>query len=98
MDTIIIPALKVTLWALSFYINIIIIAVIFDWLKAFNVINSYNKFVWAVGSFLYNITEPAYKRIRRVIPPIGGIDLSPLILILAIYFVQEVITQILFKI
>ncbi len=97
MDIILIPALKVLITLLSIYINIIIIAVIFEWLRIFNVINPYNKFVSIIGNFLFNATNPIYRRIRRIIPQMGTIDLSPLILILIIYFIQEVIIQILFK-
>ncbi len=97
MDIILIPALKVVFWLLGFYINIIVIAVIFDWLRIFNVINSYNKFVYIIGEFLYKATAPVYKQIRKIIPPFGNLDLSPFILIIAIYFLQEVIMQVLFK-
>ncbi len=65
------------------------ISVILTWLVQFNVVNTSNQLVYMVGDFLYRITEPVLKRIRSVIPPIGGIDLSPLILLLALFFIQQ---------
>ena len=67
---------------------IVLLSVIFSWLYAFNVINSSNQFVNAVGKFLYNITEPMYRPIRRFLPDLGGIDITPLIVLLLISFVQ----------
>ena len=58
----------------------------------FNVINTSNQLVYMVGDFLYRITEPVLKRIRSVVPSIGGIDLSPLILLVGLVFVRSLIT------
>jgi YggT family protein len=73
---------------LNFYWWIVILSVIFSWLFAFNVINSSNQFVNMVAQFLYNMTEPVYSRIRRFLPNLGGIDLSPIIVLFAIMFLQ----------
>jgi len=73
---------------IGLYIFIVIISVVLTWLVQFNVVNTSNQLVYMVGDFLYKITEPVLKRIRSVIPPIGGIDLSPLILLLVLWFVQ----------
>ena len=67
---------------------IVILSVIFSWLYAFNVINSSNRFVDAVGRFLYNVTEPIYRPIRRYMPDLGGIDITPIIVLLIITFLQ----------
>ncbi len=75
--------------ALNLYTWILIISAIFSWLYAFNVINSSNQFVAAIGSFLYNVTEPALRPIRRVLPNLGGIDISPIILLLIIFFIRS---------
>lgn len=73
---------------LNFYWWIVILSVVFSWLYAFNVINSSNQFVNTVSRFLYQMTEPLYGRIRRFLPDLGGIDLSPIIVLFGIMFLQ----------
>jgi YggT family protein len=68
------------------YIWVIIGGAILSWLVAFNVVNVRNRFVYQLGRFLEAITEPALRPIRRVIPLLGGVDLSPIVLILALQF------------
>lgn len=70
---------------------IIIIQAILSWLIAFNVINTYNDFVRNVLVALDRITMPIYRPIRRIMPDLGALDLSPLVVLLAIYIVQQVI-------
>ena len=77
--------------ALYLYWWIIILSAIFSWLFAFNVINSRNQFVGMVGNFLFRITEPALRPIRSIMPDLGGIDISPIILLLIIYFIRELL-------
>ncbi len=77
--------------ALQLYIWLLIASAILSWLVAFNVVNVRNPFVNTVGNFLYRITEPALRPIRNVMPDLGGIDISPVILILIIIFIQYVI-------
>jgi YggT family protein len=79
--------------ALNFYMWMIILSAILSWLVAFNVVNTRNPFVAAVGDFLYRITEPALRPIRSFLPSLGGIDISPLILILIIIFIQQLIAD-----
>jgi YggT family protein len=76
---------------LQLYIWLLIAAAILSWLIAFNVVNVRNPVVSAVGEFLYRITEPALAPIRRRMPNLGGIDISPVILILVIIFIRYVI-------
>jgi len=83
--------LDVTYIALTLYVWLLIAAAILSWLIAFNVVNTRNQAVAVVGEFLYRITEPALRPIRRVLPNLGGIDISPVILILIIFFIQRVI-------
>ncbi|GAB4148141.1 MAG: YggT family protein [Sphingomonadales bacterium] len=71
---------------LYFYIWVIVIGAVMSWLIAFNVINAYQPFVRQVMSFLWAITEPVLKPIRRWIPLLGGVDISPIILILVLQF------------
>ena len=82
-------AIFVTLhYAIGIYWWIIIAAAVFSWLHAFNVVNSRNAFVAAVGDFLYRMTEPAMRPIRRLLPDLGGIDISPIIVLLALVFIE----------
>jgi len=77
--------------ALSIYWWFIIAAAIFSWLYAFNVVNPRNQFVGSIGNFLFRVTEPALRPIRNVLPDLGGIDISPIILLLIIYFLQQLL-------
>jgi YggT family protein len=74
--------------ALELYIWILIAAAIFSWLIAFNVVNVRNPVVGTIADFLYRITEPALRPIRNLMPNLGGIDGSPIILILIIIFIR----------
>lgn len=78
---------------LDLYKWCLIIFVIMSWLIAFNVVNTYNKFVFSVNDFLYKITEPALRPIRRIVPNLGGVDISPVILILVIWFLQRILVR-----
>lgn len=77
--------------ALYLYWWIIILSAIFSWLYAFNVVNPRNQFVGSIGNMLYRLTEPALKPIRRFLPDLGGIDISPIILLLLIFFARELL-------
>jgi YggT family protein len=79
--------------ALNLYWYVIIASAIFSWLYAFNVINSNNQFVNQLGMFFYNATEPALRPIRRFLPNLGGIDISPIILLLIIIFIQAILNN-----
>ena len=68
------------------YIWVIIGSAILSWLVVFNVVNVRNRFVYQLGRFLDAITEPALRPIRRVVPLLGGIDLSPIVLIFGLQF------------
>ncbi|KHJ55315.1 MULTISPECIES: YggT family protein [Aureimonas] len=70
---------------------IIIASAVLSWLFAFNIVNPRNQFVGMIGEFLYRVTEPIYRPIRRVLPDLGGIDLSPLVVLLGIFFLQQLI-------
>ncbi len=70
---------------------IVIASAIFSWLFAFNVINSSNQFVGQIGSMLYQLTEPMYRPIRRFMPNFNGIDLSPIVVLVIIFFLQRFI-------
>jgi YggT family protein len=76
---------------LSLYTWILIASAIFSWLYAFNVVNSRNQFVASVGNFLFRVTEPALRPIRRFMPDLGGIDISPIVLLVGIFFVRQLL-------
>jgi YggT family protein len=71
------------------YIWLLIASVVLSWLVAFNVVNTRHPFVNTIGRFLYQVTEPALRPIRRVVPSFGGIDISPVILALIIEFARR---------
>lgn len=78
---------------LDIYKWCLIVYVVMSWLIAFNVVNIHNRFVFTVNDFLFKITEPALRPIRRFMPNLGGVDLAPLILILLIWFAQDLLVR-----
>jgi YggT family protein len=78
---------------LELYIWCLVIWVVMSWLIAFDVINTRNRFVYLVSDFFYRITEPALRQIRRFIPNLGGVDISPLVLILGIWFIRSLMRE-----
>lgn len=85
--------LYVVLMVLDLYIWLLIAAAVLSWLVAFNVVNVRNQFVAMIGDFLYRITEPLLRPIRNTLPNLGGLDISPVVLILIIIFVKKVIEE-----
>lgn len=83
--------LETIIFALEIYKWILIFSAIFSWLFAFNIINGRNQFVSMVGNFLHNMTEPVLAPLRRFLPQMGGIDISPIIVLLIIFFLQRFI-------
>jgi YggT family protein len=83
--------LDVIIILLQLYIYLLIAAAVLSWLVAFNVVNSRNQFVAMVGDFLYRVTEPVLRPIRNMMPNLGGIDISPVILILIIILIEKLI-------
>jgi YggT family protein len=85
------PILALVYVVLDLYKWVLIIYVVLDWLIAFNVINTYNRFVATVRDILARLTEPVLRWIRAFVPAVGGIDLSPLVALLGIWFIQYVL-------
>ena len=85
--------LDVVFIALNAYWWIVIASAVFSWLVAFNVVNQRNDFVAMIGRFLYSVTEPVLRPIRRFLPNLEGIDISPVILLLAILLIQQIIIR-----
>jgi YggT family protein len=84
-----IALIQTIVMALDLYWWIIIASAIFSWLYAFNVVNSRNQFVGTIGNMLFRLTEPALRPIRRFMPDLGGIDISPIILLLILFFIRQ---------
>jgi YggT family protein len=80
---------------ITIYIWLLIASVVLSWLIAFNVVSTGNRFVYDIGLFLRRITEPLLKPIRNILPDLGGIDISPVVLILALYFVRDLAFELL---
>ena len=78
---------------LGLYWWAVILAAVMSNLIAFGVVDTRNRLVWTISDFLYRITEPALRRIRNVMPNFGGIDLSPLVLLLIIWLLRNVLAR-----
>jgi YggT family protein len=78
---------------ITIYIWLLIAQAVLSWLLAFGVVNRYNRVVNSVGDFLWRITEPLLRPIRSVLPDLGGIDISPVILILLLYFLRDLMFE-----
>ncbi|TAN57061.1 MAG: YggT family protein [Rhodospirillales bacterium] len=96
MDIVLVPLFGLINLLINLYIYALIAVVILSWLTSFGVVNHYNQFVATVQRFLFRITEPALAPIRRLIPDLGGIDLSPMVLILGLWFIQGMLGRLAF--
>jgi YggT family protein len=91
MDPLLRTIAEIVYVALDLYVWVLIISAILSWLIAFNVVNTRNRAVYMISDVLYRLTEPALRPIRNVLPNLGGVDLSPVVLILIVMFVQRLI-------
>lgn len=78
---------------ITLYVWLVIASAVLSWLVAFNVVNTQNRFVYAVGDFLHKVTEPVLRPIRSIMPNLGGVDISPIVLILGLYFVRNLLFE-----
>jgi len=85
--------LELILIIIQLYIYAIIISIVISWLYQFNVINTNNRFANIISNFFYRVTEPLLTPIRRRVPNLGGIDISPMILILGIFFLRNLLIE-----
>lgn len=85
--------LQLILTVIEIYTWIVIASAIFSWLYAFNVVNPRNQFIAMIGNTLYKLTEPVLRPIRNVLPDMGGLDLSPLVLLLGLFFIRVLIVN-----
>jgi YggT family protein len=93
MGGFIVPVIEVVIAILNIYWWLVIIQAVVSWLIAFNIINTYSRPVAMVLDFLYRITEPVLRPIRQFIPTMNGLDLSPLLLLLVIWFAEMELGQ-----
>lgn len=78
---------------LGIFVWLLIASAVLSWLVAFNVVNTRNRAVYAIGDFLYRVTEPLLRPIRNALPNMGGIDLSPVVLILLVFFIRNLLAE-----
>ena len=78
---------------ITLYIWALILSAVLSWLIAFNIVNTSNQFVYTVTNFLYKVTDPLLKPIRNLLPNFGGVDISPVILILLLVFLRGLIFE-----
>jgi YggT family protein len=84
---------NLAIWAVNVYKWVVIIAAILSTLSSFGVLDTRNRVVWTITDFFYRITEPALRPIRNMMPNFGGIDLSPLVLIVLLIVVEELLAR-----
>jgi YggT family protein len=85
------PVIGFVAMVINLYIWIIIASAILSWLIAFNVVNTQNRVVYMIADALYRLTEPALRPIRQFMPNLGGLDISPIVLILLLIFLRDVV-------
>ncbi len=85
--------LDVFLLALQLYVWLLIASAVMSWLVAFNVVNTRNDVVRTIWNFLYQVTEPVLRPIRNILPNLGGIDISPIILVLLLLFISNLLHE-----
>ncbi|MBI3507052.1 MAG: YggT family protein [Proteobacteria bacterium] len=78
---------------ITIYTYLLVASALLSWLLAFNVLNPRNQIVYTIADFLHRVTEPALRPIRRFVPSLGGIDISPVVLILLLIFAQNLIYE-----
>jgi YggT family protein len=93
MGGFLVPVIDVIIVLIHIYWWIVIISAVMSWLIAFNVINTYSRPVAMIGDFLYRATEPALRPIRHFLPNLGGLDISPVILILILLLMERELEQ-----
>jgi len=98
MSTVLVPILEVLEIAIQWYIYALVVMAVLSWLVSFNIINTRNRAVYMVIDVLRRITEPALRPIRRFLPDLGGLDISPVILILILILVQKELANVIYAI
>src|SRR5205814_9295739 len=78
---------------ISIYVWLLIAQAVLSWLVAFGIVNRYNRVVATIGDFLWRVTEPLLRPIRRVLPDLGGVDISPVVLLLLLWFLPHLMVE-----
>lgn len=86
------PFIWLVLTIIDLYSWVVVLAVVMSWLVAFGIINTYNRYARSLVTFLDAATEPVFRQVRRIIPPLGGLDISPLIVLVILQFLSYFIT------
>ncbi len=97
MDVILVPLIQLILAVINIYVWVLVASVVLSWLIAFSVVNTSNRFVYSIGNIIYRITEPALRPVRNILPNMGSVDLAPVVVILLLWFVENMLIQILIK-
>ena len=97
MDIILLPILNIIIMVISLYTWVIIAQAVLSWLIAFQILNMGNRIVERIGYALYALTEPLLRPIRRILPNFGAIDLSPIVLLLALWLLQDILSRLSLK-
>ena len=79
----------------TFIVWALILQVIMSWLIAFSIVNTQNKFIWKINYALHKLTNPLLSPIQQILPNLGGIDISPVILIIVLYFARNLLFELL---
>jgi YggT family protein len=98
MGGFLVPILRIVIFLLDIYWWIVIAAAVMSWLINFRVINTYSRPVSMISEFLYRATEPALRPIRRILPNLGGLDLSPIVVLIAIWFIEMELEYLIVKV
>ncbi|MBL6946834.1 MAG: YggT family protein [Rhodospirillales bacterium] len=93
MDVILAPLFWLIITVVDLYVWVVIAGVILSWLTAFNVINTQNRIVYMIGDVVHRLTEPALRPIRKFMPNLGGIDISPVVLLLGMIFLKQIVIR-----
>jgi len=93
MDVILQPLLWLIVTIIDLYTWVVIAGVVMSWLTAFNVVNTQNRIVYLIGDVVHRLTEPALRPIRKLLPNLGGIDLSPVVLLLGMIFLKQIVIR-----
>lgn len=94
MGNFLVPVIEVIVALINIYWWVVIVAAVFSWLMGFGVIDTRNHAVRTAAGFLYRVTEPALRPIQRILPSFGGIDISPVILLLILWFIEMELRQV----
>ncbi len=86
-----VPLLSFIVWLIDLYIFVVFISVILSWLIVLDIVNRRNLVVYLIADAFHRMTEPALRPIRRAMPDLGGLDISPVILLIGLYFLRNVV-------